>query len=258
MVQRSWTLKSATVAFVLSILGLAFSALPADAAPSACPAHYVGGERPEVHHARLAKNITEICLSGFAVMYSGLTKTPLWSAYYLTPERIRQARNVKRIDNFAPYPKIPKTWRSELIDYRGTGFDRGHLAPFAVMANAKQGDESFYLINIVPQHAAFNRGRWAAIEDRVRQYASQDPVYVITGALFLTKRLERLNKRVLAPSHLYKLVYSPAKNQTAVFVATNKPTTQVRMMNAAQFERFSRSTVVLPAFIRNTSELKLN
>lgn len=227
------------------------------AADSKCPEHYAKGIRPDVSHRALNQNTYEICMSGFAVYYSGVTKTPLWSAYYLTPQRIKKASQVKRDDRFAPYAKLPKPWRAELEDYRSTGLDRGHLAPFAVMSTAKEGYESFYLINIVPQHAAFNRGEWSSIESRVRQHARTEAVYVITGALFLDRKLERLNQRVLSPSHLYKLVYSPAKKQAMAFVATNKPKTQVRLLSASELERFSRGSIVLPREIGAATTLRI-
>lgn len=223
-----------------------------------CSAHYLKGLRPSIPLPSLQQKTKEICFSAFGVMYSGQTKTPLWAAYKLTPQRIKKASRIKRNDSFAPYTELPKSWRSELADYTQTGFDRGHLAPFAVMDSAYQGGESFYLTNIVPQHAAFNRGQWASIESRVRHYAKTHTVYVITGALFISQQIERINKRVLAPSHLYKLVYDPRKGQTIVFVATNSPKTQVRLMNAQELEAFSKGSLLLPALMkRSTRQLSL-
>lgn len=243
--------------FFVGACALALSSL-VHGAPAQCATHYLQGERPTVNLASLKKNTKEICFGAFGIFYSGETKTPLWSAYKLTPQRIKKASKVKRNDSFAPYTQLPKSWRAELADYSRTGFDRGHLAPFAIMDSVKQGRESFYLTNIVPQHAAFNRGEWSSIESRVRSYARNNTVYVITGALFLNQNLERINQRVLAPSHMYKLVYDPRKRQAMAFVATNKPKTQVRLMNAQELEQFARGSLILPAaFKQNTRQLTL-
>ena len=235
-----------------ALLGVLYSP-PSLAAPSTCLNHYPNNERPTVAHQVMSQHTKELCFSAFGIFYSGQTKTPLWSAYKLTPERIRKAARVKRADSFKPYTKLPREWRAELADYSRTGFDRGHLAPFAIMDSVHQGEESFYLTNIVPQHAAFNRGEWSSIESRVRNYAKKNTVYVITGALFLTQNLERVNQRVLAPSHMYKLVYDPRKRQSMAFVATNKPKTQVRLMNAQELEQFSKGSLVLPAAYKQTA-----
>lgn len=249
---RSAINRLAAFAFVTGAASL-FFLTSAYATPSQCASHYLQGQRPTVSIPSLNENTKEICFSAFGVFYSGNTKTPLWSAYKLTPQRIKKARKIKRNDTFAPYTKLPKSWRAELADYSHTGFDRGHLAPFAIMDSIKQGRESFYLTNIVPQHAAFNRGEWSSIETRVRNYAQKNTVYVITGALFLTRQLERVNKRVLAPSHMYKLVYDPRKRQAMAFVATNKPKTQVRLMNAQELEQFSNGSLLLPAAFKESS-----
>lgn len=247
------TLASPSFAYDQSLSNIALDEVDVSLfTPSRCQGHYYNEVLPQIKNDALAQGTQEICFSAFSIMYSAHTRTPLWSAYYLTPERIGQAANVKRRDSFAAYQSLPKIARAELTDYSKTGFDRGHLAPFAVMSNEKQGVESFYLTNIVPQHAAFNRGEWASIEARVRRYAQSNPVYVITGALFLNKQLERINKRVIAPSHMYKLVYDPNRKQAMAFVATNQPKTHVRLMNAKELEAFSNGAILLP------DEMKIN
>ena len=61
--------------------------------------------------------------------------------------------------------KVPKSVQHPPDAYKGTGFDRGHLAPsetidFTVSSNR----ETFTMINIVPQHPGLNRQAWRSLE----------------------------------------------------------------------------------------------
>ncbi len=54
-----------------------------------------------------------------------------------------------------------KTGTATVEDYKGSGYDRGHLAPAADMAwSALSMSESFYFSNMSPQDPSFNRGIW--------------------------------------------------------------------------------------------------
>ncbi|MFM2068732.1 MAG: hypothetical protein RLZZ584_3641 [Pseudomonadota bacterium] len=65
------------------------------------------------------------------------------------------------------------------------GWDRGHLVP----ANHMDQDDasialSFYMTNIVPQRASFNRGIWADTEDIAECYRDLAPVLVVGGLVY--------------------------------------------------------------------------
>lgn len=67
-----------------------------------------------------------------------------------------------RKDNFRLDPVI-KTGSATLADYRGSGYDRGHLAPAADMAWSKQAmSESFFLTNM-STGTSFEQGHVADI-----------------------------------------------------------------------------------------------
>lgn len=70
---------------------LALAAGAASAAETACPAHFSGGQAPQITNQKMTVRARELCYSGFAVMHSGLTRTPLWSAEHLTREGLEAA-----------------------------------------------------------------------------------------------------------------------------------------------------------------------
>jgi len=60
-------------------------------------------------------------------LYSGVTRTPLYSAEHLTKARIEAAKGVRRHNAFHAEKRLPKADRSELRDYAKSGYDRGHM-----------------------------------------------------------------------------------------------------------------------------------
>lgn len=118
--------------------------------------------------------------SGYTICYREEYEQPEWAAYTLTGEKL--VKNASRKDNFRPDPEI-STGSASLADYKGSGYDRGHLAPaadFSYSEDAMSG--SFYLSNMSPQNGSFNRGIWAKLEAAVRDWAGETLItYVVTG-----------------------------------------------------------------------------
>ena len=48
-----------------------------------CPEHYAGGKPPTIFKASLKPRTQELCFTAFAVMHSGVSRGPLWSAEHL-------------------------------------------------------------------------------------------------------------------------------------------------------------------------------
>ena len=114
-----------------------------------------------------------------------------------------------REDNFRPDPEIP-TGSATLADYRGSGYDRGNLAPAADMSfSVKTMDESFYMSNMSPQRGEFNRGIWKDLEAQVRSFAiSEGDVYIVTGPVLPQKKSLTIGaSQVTVPERYYKVVW---------------------------------------------------
>lgn len=211
-------------ALTACVIGLSslMVAFPGYAAQTSCPALFANGQAPDVVNVQMLNRAQELCFSEFAVLHSGLTKGPLWSAEILTRQRVVDAASVDRDDVFHAESSVPAADRAELEDYVRSGYDRGHLAPAANMASIKAQDESFSLANMIPQQPDLNRRLWAQMESTARALTSNyDQVYVVTGPAFLSKRLKRLNGRVIVPTHVFKALYVPQVNGAAVWWAEN-------------------------------------
>lgn len=74
----------------------------------------------------------------------------------------------------------------ESNDYRGSGFDRGHLVPAGDMLfDSVAMKESFSYANISFQTPALNRGIWKNLETLIRADIREfDTAYIYTGPIF--------------------------------------------------------------------------
>ncbi|MGO2341030.1 MAG: DNA/RNA non-specific endonuclease [Psychrobacter sp.] len=197
-----------------------------------CSESFYGGVYPEFTNDKLSNKTQELCMDGFAVMYSGVSRTPLWSAEHLDRKRLQQAEEIDREDSFHEESKLPDSARASLSDYSGSGYDRGHLAPNADMANRSQQYDSFSLANIAPQSPRNNRYIWRNIESATRYMTQQyGEVYTVTGVAFTDKKTKQLADRVLVPSHFFKAVYIPATNQAGVYYAPNDESERIEIIS---------------------------
>lgn len=199
-----------------------------------CRSQYLSGAAPVIPEKQKAKT-QELCYSSYAVLHSGVSRTALWSAEFLSKDRVRSARALERTSEFFPESRIPSRERAELDDYRRSGFDRGHLAPSGNMPSKVAQAESFSLANIVPQNGGLNRGLWADLESDVRDTVQKYGVgYVVTGPLFIGSKIGTLRARVMIPTHIWKAVHVPGLGAVAV-VATNDDQSQITAMTIEQF-----------------------
>jgi endonuclease G len=192
---------------------------------------------PVIINPKAAVKTTELCYEAFALMHSGITKTPLWVAEHLVRDNIESAREMARQDTFHADPNLPEGERAELSDYGGSGFDRGHMAPNGDMPTRTAQYESFTLANMVPQNPNNNRYIWEGIESSVRRLAKSDgDIYVLSGPAFIGDELQQVGK-VLVPTYLFKVVYRPHTNQAAAYFLKNEATTEYTVVSVAQLEK---------------------
>jgi len=171
-----------------------------------------------------------LCFDGFAVLHSGKSKSPVYVAEVLTRERLQAARDEARTDVFFADARVPARERASLDDYRGSGYDRGHMAPAADMADPQSMAQSFSLANIVPQAAEHNRGAWAKIETDTRRYVSRTsgPVYVITAPVYAATQVKTIGAgAVWVPTHLFKLVFDPAAGRAWAHWSENSDSARI-------------------------------
>lgn len=149
-----------------------------------------------------------------------------WVSYTL--ERSQLKNCVKRANGFRPDPLI-STGSAAPSDYQDSGFDRGHLLPAGDMKFESEAmRDTFYLSNITPQPARFNRGRWSQLETLVRAWAKKyGKIWVVTGPV-LRKGLPWIGQSnsVSVPDEYFKVILRKEKQGylgIAFLVSTEVP-----------------------------------
>jgi endonuclease G len=201
-------------AFAIS-LGLAITtAFAAETGFEQCRNLFADGNPPALLHQENLRP-RALCFSAFAVLHSGISRTPIFVAERLNREVLLDAKNNQRTNRFFAEARMPRGERAELDDYEGSGFDRGHMAPAGDMATDASMAQSFSLANIVPQPPMNNRKTWASIEKATRHYVMRaaGDVFVITGSVFDGAPPTIGDSNVWVPQYLYKLVYDPTANR---------------------------------------------
>jgi endonuclease G len=177
----------------------------------------------------------QLCFAQFALLHSGATKTPVWSAEHLTPARVTKAARLARKNAFHAEKRLPKGERAAMADYKGAGYDRGHMAPNADMPDKTSQRDSFSLANMVPQHPCNNQGVWASIEDAVRGLVREDgDVYVVTGPLYAEGPHKAIGRGVAVPDEVFKAIFVPKRKAAGVYVTANAPGMAWRAISLAE------------------------
>jgi endonuclease G len=195
---------------------------------SACPQFFANGTPPVVQKKPMQR---ALCYDAFAILHSGESKTPVYVAQRLNRASIADTGE-KRTNKFFPDARLRSAERASLDDYKGSGFDRGHMAPAGDMPTARAMAQSFSLANMVPQAPEHNRGVWAkTVEAATRKYASRatGDVYVITGPVYVPSVTESPSigqGQVRVPKYLFKLVYDEQRGKAWAYWQENSDSTK--------------------------------
>lgn len=164
--------------------------------------------------------------SDYVLSYDKRNRVAHWVFEHLTADNAKHNESVDRSKcMFKPDDSIHPYFRSLNTDYKGSGFDRGHLAAAGNHKDSQINcEQTFYLTNMAPQvGAGFNRDIWNLLEKYVRKLTKTYPnVYVCTGPLYLPKK-ESDGKTyikyqvigantVAVPTHFYKVIVCETKN----------------------------------------------
>ena len=170
-------------------------------------------------------------------MYERLTKThleiryspdwemPFWVGYRLDVEQLKGQTN--RRGDFRIDPDLDAGPQAKGEDYRGSGFDRGHMAPPSdFRADRLSNSETFLMTNIAPQTPALNRTAWRRIEQEIRHIVTlATDVWVCTGNIVRAQEADSGVRKigeaedVHVPAYCWKAVLVTEKNWAEVLEA---------------------------------------
>jgi len=158
----------------------------------------------------------------FTLSYNEENEQANW-VYYKLDKKILSGK-AQRKNNFKEDQRII-TGSAKLTDYKGSGFDRGHLCPAGSMKISQKAiDETFYMSNMSPQNPSFNRGVWKKLEGLIRDWVYKyGELIVVTGPIFDEKMSSIGNSEVSVPNFFYKVIYAlEGQGKMIGFILPNK------------------------------------
>lgn len=160
---------------------------------------------------------------GYDLLYSEQHEQAYWVSYMLLP--YSSGCVSKRKNDFRADDQIT-TESASLLDYKGSGYDRGHLRPAAVCkCSDSLMSESFLLSNMSPQSPTFNRHHWRNLEATVRKRVNEinDTVYVVTGPNLLKQPIDTIgSNEVSVPAGFYKALFDKHHQVISVYYMDHK------------------------------------
>ncbi|MCC0175793.1 DNA/RNA non-specific endonuclease [Waterburya agarophytonicola K14] len=114
---------------------------------------------------------------------------------------------IKRSDDFRPDPDLPeKCYASKPNDYRGSGYDRGHLVPSGDRSRRQEDNSAtFFMSNIIPQAPSNNREVWREFEEYCRDLVFEGKeLYIVAGGSELAEAIAK--NRVVVQKYNWKVV----------------------------------------------------
>ncbi|WP_419212689.1 DNA/RNA non-specific endonuclease [Maribacter sp. X9] len=160
----------------------------------------------------------------FSLSYNEPFEQAEWVAYELNKSQL--TTDDRKRPYFIEDPFV-STKSADWRNYKGSGYDRGHLVPAGDRRFSEQAyNETFYTSNISPQNRAFNTGIWNNLEKQTRRWTKRyGTLYVYTGGV-LKKGLDQIGEEdVDVPDAFYKIIVRKTGNDFSgiAFVIPNKP-----------------------------------
>lgn len=154
----------------------------------------------------------------FQLCYDASHKVASWVGYELKPEHLHGSAS--RPSHFRSDRELAHVSAND-VDYRGSGYSRGHLAPALDFAWSERAiNATFLLSNAAPQLQSVNTSVWVRVENWVRQVAAEsDAVYVFTGVLFGDNPSTIGAGQVAVPSHFFKVFLAVSGAEKRMYAA---------------------------------------
>lgn len=206
----------------LTLASLLWAGIPHVAAAE-CSAFGGDGQLPVLTNAALGQQTVLLCNDAFAVLHSGISHGPLWTAEHLTEEGLEHSMQIGRVVRFFHAdPRLSFEDRAELSDYHASDYDRGHMVCSGDEPSLRAQEQSFALSNVVPQTPELNEGIWTGVEMAVRRLAQREgELYVVTGPAFGASVKTIGSHRVFVPSATWKAIYDPAEDGAGAYYCQN-------------------------------------
>jgi endonuclease G len=166
--------------------------------------------------SQISRDSVLVKTSIFTVMYSEKLEQPLWVKYTAKP--IIKVADRKGMDFYKEKDYIT----SDNNDYKGTPYDKGHMAPAAHFTDSKENlKQTFTYLNSALQRDKLNRGEWRFLEAAERKWADVQQLDVHIKVVFDNKP-NRVSGGAAIPQGFWKTIYFTKGDSTHVYYFPNQ------------------------------------
>ena len=155
-------------------------------------------------HAQVSLNNYLIERPEYALSYNCAAGIANWVSWQLDSSWLGQ---VDRSNDFRPDSELPsKCYAVKPNDYRGSGYDRGHVVPSGDRTRRPEDNSAtFIMSNIIPQSPANNREVWRELEEYTRELAQQGKeIYIVAGGSEIKAKIAQ--NQVVVPKYTWKVI----------------------------------------------------
>ncbi|XP_019356497.2 endonuclease G, mitochondrial [Alligator mississippiensis] len=210
----------------------------------------------------------------YALAYDPRGRGALWVLERLDSEELRGPA-ARAACAFREDEAVHEYHRATNADYRGSGFQRGHLAAAANHRRSQAAmEDTFYLSNVAPQDPHLNQNAWNNLEKYCRSLTKYNKnVYVCTGPLFLPKmeadgkmyvKYQVIGKNhVAVPTHFFKVLILEKPSgeiELRSYVMPNSPVDEKipleRFLVPVESIERASGLLFVPNILKRTSTLK--
>jgi endonuclease G len=164
----------------------------------------------------------------YALSYNNAKGTPNWVSWCLKADDLGHVERDARFQtggalSFRPDPELMELHKKSSAwqvvrprDYDGSGFDRGHMCPFADRSGGEEeAGSTFLMSNMIPQSPHCNQKAWADLEDYCRGLVRKhhQTLYIVSGPVGVggegSKGREEVighGEKVTVPANCWKVI----------------------------------------------------
>ncbi len=156
----------------------------------------------------------------YVLSYSQSRGTANWASWKLDQSWLGSA---ERQDDFRANETLPPGWyQVDGNDYKGSGYDRGHLVPSGDRTKSQAiNSNTFLMTNIIPQAPDNNRETWRRMEEYCRQLVDRGyELYIVAGVYGGSKKIAE--GQVTVPQQTWKVAIAVQSGQDPTAVTPNQ------------------------------------
>ncbi len=138
----------------------------------------------------------------YSLAYDASIGGPIWVCWHLEEKDLGDTDR----SAFRPNASLQPAMQIRPSDYKGSGFDRGHMCPSGDRTASREDNEAtFQMSNMLPQAPALNQQVWKRLEDHCRRLAEAgNELYIAAGGVGSLGRIA--GGRVNIPAACWKVI----------------------------------------------------